>query len=147
MTCADVVSFLDEYRELISGKCLESYTFSVGDVVRTDLPPAQPAWIPYDGGSLHAYYAANALGSMVDRFAYVWLVLHEPFELDEAARTLGLLWARSLGLGARGVGRAGRAVARSGTAPSTWNVASGELARYLAGARVEEPSPERKPVE
>ena len=48
-----------------------------------------------------ARYAASALGSMVDRFAYVWLVLHEPFELDEAARTLGLLWARSLGLGLR----------------------------------------------
>jgi AcrR family transcriptional regulator len=43
-------------------------------------------------------YAASALGSMVDRFAYVWLVLKEPFELDEAARTLGLLWGRSLGL-------------------------------------------------
>lgn len=43
-------------------------------------------------------YAASALGSMVDRFAYVWLVLEEPFELDEAARTLGLLWARSLGI-------------------------------------------------
>jgi hypothetical protein len=50
-----------------------------------------------------ARYAASALGSMVDRFAYVWLVLHEPFELDEAARTLGLLWARSLGLGLRAV--------------------------------------------
>jgi len=48
-----------------------------------------------------ARYAASALGSMVDRFAYVWLVLDEPFELDESARTLGLLWARSLGLGAR----------------------------------------------
>ena len=48
-----------------------------------------------------ARYAASALGSMVDRFAYVWLVLHEPFELEEAARTLGLLWARSLGLGLR----------------------------------------------
>jgi AcrR family transcriptional regulator len=46
-----------------------------------------------------ARYAASALGSMVDRFAYVWLVLGEQFELDEAARTLGLLWARSLGLG------------------------------------------------
>ncbi len=43
-------------------------------------------------------YAASALGSMVDRFAYVWLVLKEPFELEEAARTLGLLWGRSLGL-------------------------------------------------
>jgi AcrR family transcriptional regulator len=52
---------------------------------------------------IDARYAASALGSMVDRFAYVWLVLHEPFELDEAARTLGLLWARSLGLGVRPV--------------------------------------------
>lgn len=43
-------------------------------------------------------YAASALGSMVDRFAYVWLVLDESFELEEAARTLGLLWARSLGI-------------------------------------------------
>jgi len=53
---------------------------------------------------IDARYAASALGSMVDRFAYVWLVLHEPFELDEAARTLGLLWTRSLGLGARRAG-------------------------------------------
>ncbi|MET0460684.1 MAG: TetR/AcrR family transcriptional regulator, partial [Ilumatobacteraceae bacterium] len=45
-----------------------------------------------------ARYAASALGSMVDRFAYVWLVLDEPFEFEEAARTLGLLWTRSLGL-------------------------------------------------
>ena len=47
---------------------------------------------------IDARYAASALGSMVDRFAYVWLVLKEPFELEEAARTLGLLWGRSLGL-------------------------------------------------
>ena len=45
-----------------------------------------------------ARYAASALGSMVDRFAYVWLVLDEPFDFEEAARTLGLLWARSLGI-------------------------------------------------
>ena len=43
-------------------------------------------------------YAANALGSMVDRFAYVWLVLGEDFDFDEAVRTLTLLWARSLGI-------------------------------------------------
>ena len=43
-------------------------------------------------------YAASALGSMVDRFAYVAFVLEEPFELDESARTLSLLWARALGL-------------------------------------------------
>ena len=49
-------------------------------------------------GDIDPRYAASALGSMVDRFAYVWLVLKEPFELEEAARTLGLLWARCLGL-------------------------------------------------
>lgn len=47
---------------------------------------------------LDARYAANALGAMVDRFCYVTFVLDEPFELDEAARTLSVLWARSLGL-------------------------------------------------
>lgn len=45
-----------------------------------------------------ARYAATALGSMVDRFAYVWLVLGEDFELEESARTLTLLWARAIGL-------------------------------------------------
>jgi AcrR family transcriptional regulator len=49
-------------------------------------------------GDVDARYAASALGSMVDRFAYVWLVLDEPFDFEEAARTLGLLWTRSLGL-------------------------------------------------
>lgn len=49
-------------------------------------------------GDVDARYAASALGSMVDRFAYVWLVLDEPFEFEEAARTLGLLWTRSLGI-------------------------------------------------
>lgn len=43
-------------------------------------------------------YAANALGSMVDRFAYVYLVLGEDFDFDESVRTLTLLWARALGI-------------------------------------------------
>lgn len=43
-------------------------------------------------------YAAHALGAMVDRFAYVTFVLGEGFELEESARTLGLMWARALGL-------------------------------------------------
>jgi AcrR family transcriptional regulator len=47
---------------------------------------------------LNAHYAANALGAMVDRFCYVTFVLDEPFELEEAVRTLSVLWARSLGL-------------------------------------------------
>lgn len=44
------------------------------------------------------YYAANALGSMVDRFAYVWLVLGEPFEEDQAVETLTQLYCAALGL-------------------------------------------------
>ena len=59
-----------------------------------------------------ARYAANALGSMVDRFAFVWLVLDEPFEFEEASRTLALLWTRSLGISVpcqrRGHARAAR---------------------------------------
>lgn len=47
---------------------------------------------------IDARYAANALGAMVDRFSYVTFVLDEPFELEEAARTMSTLWARSLGL-------------------------------------------------
>lgn len=43
-------------------------------------------------------YAASALGSMVDRFAYVWLVLGEDFDFEESVRTLTLLWVRSLGM-------------------------------------------------
>ncbi|MFN0028101.1 MAG: TetR/AcrR family transcriptional regulator [Acidimicrobiales bacterium] len=44
------------------------------------------------------YYAANALGSMVDRFAFVWLVLGEPFEEDKAVETLTQLYCAALGV-------------------------------------------------
>lgn len=47
---------------------------------------------------LDAYYAASALGSMVDRFAYVWLVLEEDFELEPAVRTLTRLFMSALRL-------------------------------------------------
>jgi AcrR family transcriptional regulator len=47
---------------------------------------------------LDPHYSANALGSMVDRFAYVWLVLGEPFELEPAVDTLTSLYCRALGL-------------------------------------------------
>jgi AcrR family transcriptional regulator len=43
-------------------------------------------------------YAASALGSMVDRFAYVWLVLEDDFELERAVSTLTRLWVHALGL-------------------------------------------------
>jgi AcrR family transcriptional regulator len=43
-------------------------------------------------------YAASALGSMVDKTIYVWLVLGEPFDEDIAIPTLNRLCARALGL-------------------------------------------------
>lgn len=47
---------------------------------------------------IDAGYAASALGSMVDRSAYVWLVLGEPYELDEATVQLTRLYCNALGL-------------------------------------------------
>jgi AcrR family transcriptional regulator len=44
------------------------------------------------------YYAASALGSMVDRSAYVWLVLGEPFDEDRAVEQLTTLYCNALGL-------------------------------------------------
>ena len=43
-------------------------------------------------------YAASALGSMVDRSAYVWLVLGEQYEFDRAVQQLTLLYCNALGL-------------------------------------------------
>ena len=45
-----------------------------------------------------AYYAASALGSMVDRFAYVWLVLEGDFEFEKAVETLTRLWVQAIKL-------------------------------------------------
>ena len=49
-------------------------------------------------GRIDASYAASALGSMVDRSAYVWLVLGEPYELEEATIQLTRLYCNALGL-------------------------------------------------
>jgi AcrR family transcriptional regulator len=43
-------------------------------------------------------YVASALGSMVDRSLYVWLVLGEPFDEEEGLATLNTLCIRALGL-------------------------------------------------
>lgn len=45
-----------------------------------------------------AWYVANALGAMVDRLAYVWLVLGEEFDMDELVRTVSELWVRAAGV-------------------------------------------------
>lgn len=41
-------------------------------------------------------YAANALGSMVDRSAYVWIVLGEPFDLEQGVEQLTRLYCNAL---------------------------------------------------
>ena len=43
-------------------------------------------------------YTANALGAMIARFAYVWLVQNESFELECSVETLTVLYCRALGL-------------------------------------------------
>ncbi|MCU1359495.1 MAG: TetR family transcriptional regulator [Ilumatobacteraceae bacterium] len=48
--------------------------------------------------SLDAGYAATALGSMIDRSAYLWNVLGEPYEFEVAVRQLTLLYCAALGL-------------------------------------------------
>lgn len=45
---------------------------------------------------LDAGFAASALGSMVDRSAYVWIVLDEPFELERAVEQLTRLYCNAL---------------------------------------------------
>lgn len=55
----------------------------------------------YADPDLDPYYAASALGSMVDRFAYVWLVLGGDFELEQAVQTLTRLWVQALDLRTR----------------------------------------------
>jgi AcrR family transcriptional regulator len=47
--------------------------------------------------ALDARYVASALGSMVDRCLYVWLVLEEPFDEEKGLETLNELCARALG--------------------------------------------------
>ena len=44
------------------------------------------------------YYAASSLGSMVDRSAYVWIVLGEPYDEEIAVEQLTLLYCNALGL-------------------------------------------------
>lgn len=47
---------------------------------------------------LDPWYAASALCNMVDRFMYVWMVLGDDCEEDEALATLTRLWAQGLRL-------------------------------------------------
>jgi AcrR family transcriptional regulator len=51
---------------------------------------------------IDAEYAASALGSMIDRSAYVWIVLGEPYDLEQAVEQLTRLYCNALGLPYRG---------------------------------------------
>ncbi len=90
-----VATFNDELREI-----RKEIRRRFVDHAHASIERMQRQGLAFD--DIDARYAASALGSMVDRFAYVWLVLEEPFEIEEAARTLGLLWSRSLGLTTKG---------------------------------------------
>ncbi len=48
--------------------------------------------------SIDAYYAATSLGAMVNRSAYVWMVLGERYDEDTAVEQLTLLYCHALGL-------------------------------------------------
>ncbi len=48
--------------------------------------------------TLDPVYAANALGSMVDRSAYVWIILGEPFDLERGVEQLTRLYCNALKL-------------------------------------------------
>jgi AcrR family transcriptional regulator len=48
--------------------------------------------------SIDPDYAASALGSMVDRSAYVWIVLGEPYEFETAVVQLTRLYCNALGV-------------------------------------------------
>ncbi len=47
---------------------------------------------------IDAVYAANALGAMVDRFAYVWFVLGEDHDFETAVDQVTHLYCRALGI-------------------------------------------------
>jgi len=87
------VLFSDELREI---RRLARAAFV--DRAQRAIERMQARGIAYNDVDPH--YAAHALGAMVDRFAYVTFVLGDAFEIEEAARTLGLLWARALGIDA-----------------------------------------------
>jgi AcrR family transcriptional regulator len=48
--------------------------------------------------SIDAGYAATALGSMIDRSAYLWNVLGEPYDFEIAVRQLTILYCNTLGI-------------------------------------------------
>jgi AcrR family transcriptional regulator len=65
---------------------------------------------------LDAALAASVLGGMVERAAYLWFVLGEPYEEELAVATLTRLWAGGIGLRDLSDGEASSSAGTSGSA-------------------------------
>ena len=90
-TLEQVATFSEELRELRR----ETRTLFVNRAARA-ISRWQSEGIA--DAELDPHVAASALCNMVDRFAYVWLVLGEEFDEDVAATTLTRLWCQAIGL-------------------------------------------------
>jgi len=71
---------------------------AVAGSVRRELTAAVERLVRARGaGGADPRYAATALLSMAERFAFVWLVLGEEFDRGRAVDTLAVLWQQALG--------------------------------------------------
>ena len=116
--------YLRAYRQNAAMMALLEQVASSNPELRTLRRDARRSWIKKSSAAIahwqrdglasaeiDPYYAASALGSMVDRSAYVWMVLGEPFDEELAVEQLTTLYCNAIGLDAR-------APAPFGTAPS-----------------------------
>jgi AcrR family transcriptional regulator len=103
--------YLRAYRQNAAMMAILEHAATFNDDLRAIRREARTSWITsasrairqwQDEGLVPAfidpYYAASALGSMVDRSAYVWMVLGEPYEEDTAVEQLTALYCGALGL-------------------------------------------------
>ena len=58
----------------------------------------QEGLIPED---VNVEFAATALGAMTERCAYLWFVMGEPMQFDDAVEEITRLWVKGLGLRSR----------------------------------------------
>jgi AcrR family transcriptional regulator len=79
-------SFLTLRREMRRGVAERAVRF-IGALQRRGVVPA----------TVDPRYAGTALTGMVDRFAYVWLVLEEDFDEREVVENLTTLWFQAIG--------------------------------------------------
>ena len=103
--------YLHAYRQNASMMAILEQVASFNPRLREIRRQARRYWVDRGAAAIAAWqsqglaradldpqYAASALGSMVDRSAYVWFVLGEPFEEDKAIEQLTLLYCAALGL-------------------------------------------------